>query len=91
MKRIISFNTYFKILLLIISTNLLLFLLYLSLYFYTIQESAGHKSGIWIDGEKRFFTEKEWICGDMSREHSLFNKDKIYSKYFLYCSFFILS
>ena len=45
-------------------------------YFYTIQESAGHKSGIWIDGEKRFFTEKEWICGDMSREHSLFNKDK---------------
>ena len=21
-------------------------------------------------------TEKEWICGDMSREHSLFNKDK---------------
>lgn len=45
-------------------------------YFYTIQESAGHKSGIWIDGEKRFFMEKEWICGDMSREHSLFNKDK---------------
>lgn len=45
-------------------------------YFYTIQESAGHKSGIWIDGEKRFFDEKEWICGDMSREHSLFNKDK---------------
>lgn len=38
MKRIISFNTYFKILLLIISTNLLFFLLYLSLYFYTIQE-----------------------------------------------------
>ncbi len=45
-------------------------------YFYTLKESAGHKSGIWIDGEKRFFTEKEWICGDMSREHSLFNKDK---------------
>lgn len=38
MKRVISLNTYFKILLLIISTNLLLFLLYLSLYFYTIQE-----------------------------------------------------
>ncbi len=45
-------------------------------YFYTVQESGGHKSGIWIDGEKRFFVEKEWICGDMSREHSLFNKDK---------------
>ena len=38
MKRVTSLNTYFKILLLIISTNLLLFLLYLSLYFYTIQE-----------------------------------------------------
>ncbi len=45
-------------------------------YFYTLKESAGHKSGIWIDGEKRFFTEREWICGDMSREHSLFNRDK---------------
>ncbi|RKS98546.1 response regulator [Flavobacterium sp. 123] len=38
MKRVTSLNTYFKILLLIISTNLLFFLLYLSLYFYTIQE-----------------------------------------------------
>ena len=45
-------------------------------YFYTIQESAGHKSGIWIDGERRFFSNKECIVGDMSREHSLFNKDK---------------
>ena len=45
-------------------------------YFYTIKHSATNKSGIWIDGECRFFTEKEWICGDMSREHSLFNKNK---------------
>ena len=45
-------------------------------YFYTIKESGGHKSGIWVDGEKRFFSEKEWVCGDMSREHSLFNNDK---------------
>jgi hypothetical protein len=45
-------------------------------YFYTIKQSATQKSGIWIDGEKRFFTEKEWICGDMSREHALFNKNK---------------
>jgi len=45
-------------------------------HFFTIQESAGHKSGIWIDGERRFFTTKECIVGDMSREHSLFNKDK---------------
>jgi hypothetical protein len=45
-------------------------------HFYTIQESAGHKSGIWIDGEKKFFDTKGYVCGDMSREHSLFNKDK---------------
>ncbi len=45
-------------------------------HFYTIQESATRKSGIWIDGEKRFFETKGCICGDMSREHSLFNKDK---------------
>lgn len=45
-------------------------------YFYTIKESCGLKSGIWIDGARKFFTEKEWICGDMSREHSLFNKDR---------------
>jgi hypothetical protein len=45
-------------------------------YFYTIKEPAGQKSGIWIDGAKKFFSDREWICGDMSREHSLFNKDK---------------
>lgn len=45
-------------------------------YFFTINESCAGKSGIWVDGEKRFFSEKEWICADMSREHSLFNKDR---------------
>lgn len=45
-------------------------------YFYTIKASATNKSGIWIDGEKRFFVEKEWVVGDMSREHALFNKSK---------------
>lgn len=45
-------------------------------YFYTIKESAGQKSGVWIDGTRKFFSEKTWICGDMSREHALFNKDK---------------
>lgn len=45
-------------------------------YFYTFKAAGANKSGIWIDGEKRFFTEKEWICGDMSREHRLFNKLK---------------
>jgi hypothetical protein len=45
-------------------------------HFYTVKQSAANKSGIWIDGEKRLFSEKEWILGDMSREHSLFNKSK---------------
>lgn len=46
-------------------------------YFYTIEESACYKSGIWIDGEKKFFIRNECICGDMSREHALFNNDKL--------------
>lgn len=45
-------------------------------YFYTISHSATQKSGIWVDGAKKFFYEKEWIVADMSREHSLFNKNK---------------
>ena len=45
-------------------------------YFYTIDGTGSNKAGVWIDGEKRFFEEKTWICGDMSREHSLFNNDK---------------
>jgi hypothetical protein len=45
--------------------------------FYTIKQSGNNKSGIWIDGEKRFFSEKSCILGDMSREHYLFNKHKI--------------
>jgi hypothetical protein len=45
-------------------------------YFYTIDGTGSNKAGVWIDGEKRFFEEKSWICGDMSREHSLFNNDK---------------
>ena len=45
-------------------------------FFYTIDGTGTNKAGVWIDGEKRFFEEKTWICGDMSREHSLFNNDK---------------
>ena len=45
-------------------------------HFYTITQSAAHKSGIWVDGAKKFFCEKEWILADMSRENSLFNKNK---------------
>jgi signal transduction histidine kinase/ActR/RegA family two-component response regulator len=38
MKRLINLNTYFKLLLLIISTSIFFFLIYLSLYLYTVQE-----------------------------------------------------
>jgi len=45
-------------------------------YFLPIEVSATNKSGIWIDGFKKFFNEKKWVCADVSREHSLFNKYK---------------
>ena len=45
-------------------------------YYYAITHSAAQKSGIWIDGQKKFFYSNEWIVGDISREHSLFNKNK---------------
>jgi hypothetical protein len=45
-------------------------------YFYCINQSAAHKSGIWIDGASKFFTNGEIICGDMSKEHALFNKNR---------------
>jgi hypothetical protein len=45
-------------------------------YFFCVEQSATNKSGIWIDGSKKFFNNNEWICADISREHSLFNKNK---------------
>ena len=45
-------------------------------YFLPIETSATNKSGIWVDGAKKFFTDKEWVCADVSRENSLFNKYK---------------
>jgi hypothetical protein len=45
-------------------------------YFYCIKQSAARKSGIWIDGQIKFFHENDWICADVSREHILFNKHK---------------
>jgi hypothetical protein len=45
-------------------------------YFYCIKQSAARKSGIWIDGQIKFFQENDWVCGDVSRENSLFNKHK---------------
>jgi hypothetical protein len=45
-------------------------------YFLPVEVAATNKSGIWIDGFKKFFNENKWICADISREHSLFNKYK---------------
>lgn len=39
----------------------------------TLQHSATKKSGIWVDGEKKFFSNGCLICFDPTREHSLFN------------------
>lgn len=46
---------------------------YIIRYFYPVK---AQKSGIWIDGAKKFFKEHEWLGADISREHSLFNKHK---------------
>lgn len=46
---------------------------YIIRYFYPI---SAQKSGIWVDGAKKFFKENEWLGADISREHSLFNKHK---------------
>ncbi|MDZ4331142.1 MAG: CHASE4 domain-containing protein, partial [Flavobacterium sp.] len=40
MKRLINLNTYSKLLLLIISTSIFFFLIYISLYLYTVQEES---------------------------------------------------
>ncbi len=45
-------------------------------YYYTVNHSAARKSGLWVDGAKKFFYEKDWVVADVSREHSLFNKNK---------------
>ena len=45
--------------------------------------SGAQKSGIWVDGEMKFFTEAEWIIYDNSREHSIFNKHKRLHTYLL--------
>jgi hypothetical protein len=53
-------------------------------YFYIIDSPGINRTGIWIDGEKRFFNENQWICGDVSKETSLFNKDKYNYAYLLF-------
>lgn len=44
---------------------------------------AAKKSGIWVDGEKKFFRDMEWVIYDNSREHSYYNKHKRLDLYIL--------
>ncbi len=41
-----------------------------------IDISGTNKSGIWCDGETRFFKDGAWIVFNHSKEHSYFNKHK---------------
>jgi len=45
--------------------------------------SGTQKSGIWVDGTIKFYTEGKWIIYDNSREHSMFNKHKRFETYLL--------
>lgn len=48
-----------------------------------IKIPGAKKSGIWVDGETKIFTEGEWTVYDNSREHSMFNKHKRLPLYLL--------
>jgi hypothetical protein len=41
-----------------------------------ISVSATKRSGIWVDGQKKFFTEKEWLIYDDSRKNQVFNNHR---------------
>ena len=42
-------------------------------YFFSFRVSGTRKSGVVVDGQRKFFTEGAWICADVSRENSIFN------------------
>jgi hypothetical protein len=42
-------------------------------YFFPFRVSGTRKSGVVVDGQRKFFTEGIWICADVSRENSIFN------------------
>lgn len=44
---------------------------------------AAKKSGIWVDGEKKFFSDGIWVIYDNSRESSYYNKHKRLDLYIL--------
>lgn len=41
-----------------------------------IKIPAVKKSGVWVDGQKKLFAERELVLYDNSRDHSLFNKHR---------------
>jgi len=44
---------------------------------------AAKKSGMWVDGEKRFYRDRDWVIYDDSRESSYYNKHKRLDLYLL--------
>lgn len=45
-------------------------------YFYCVKTAVANRSGIWVDGARKFFREGEYFCADVSRENYLFNSYK---------------
>ncbi len=43
---------------------------------YPLKIPAAKRSGIWVDGETKFFNDGSWIIYDHTRPHSIFNKHK---------------
>jgi hypothetical protein len=41
--------------------------------FYPFKVSGTRRSGVVVDGQRKFFAEGTWICADVSRENSIFN------------------
>jgi hypothetical protein len=48
-----------------------------------IDISGTKKSGMWVDGETRFYRDRDWIIYDDSRENSYYNKHKRLDVYLL--------
>jgi hypothetical protein len=55
--------------------------------FYCIKQPAIRGSGIWVNGETRFFEENQWVIADCSREHSMFNRNRMRPCYLLFIDF----
>ncbi len=55
--------------------------------FYCIKQPAIRCAGIWVNGETRFFEENQWVIADCSREHSMFNRNRMRPCYVLFVDF----